>query len=166
MPPSPFYRILMAILCLCAFSIPGCQCTSCSSCNSCAPDGHQQPLDIKANNLYRVSQVNQDKPHDTKRDPGTIDQGGKLYITRTDVFYIREGKVLWQSSPAQRYQKQDNRYFVATGDYVFCVKEEGTVIWKRTLPNKGSCDIKEGKLYVATDRGVSALNLGSGLNEP
>lgn len=158
-----FKKQLAGILCLGVFSIPGCRCTSC-----CTPASQQMYNMIKEghNSPHTGSQANQDKAPGSKRETGKVDQGGKLYITRTDVYYVRDGKILWQSGPAQRYQKLDKRYFVATGDYVFCVKEEGTVIWKRNLPNKGSCDIKEGKLYVATLRGETALNLGSGLNEP
>lgn len=156
-------KIISYFLCLFLFIIPGCQCSSCfCGGDESAGAGQDQNNIIPGGFHLSPAQKKSDGPALTSFYK--IEHGGKLFITRSDVFYVKNGAVSWQSSPAQKYQKLAGRYYVATGDYVFCALEDGTVVWKTSLTNSGSCDIKDGKLHVLTGQGERKLNLNSGEN--
>jgi hypothetical protein len=159
---------IILILFITSSAIPGCQCTSCS----CGGRGSEK-REITAWNIipfeFILSRINKKEISRTAGGDNTgpapsyqIESGGRLFITGAEVYYVRDGKIAWQSSPAKKYQKLNSRYYVATGDYVFCALADGRVIWKTGLVNSGSCEIRDGTLYVLTGHGEKKLNFKTG----
>jgi len=162
------FRYIILILFISSSAIPGCQCTSCS-CGG----GDQDKKEITSWNIipfeFILSRINKNETsmptvkNNTESPPSyQVERGGRLFITGAEVYYVREGKIAWQSSPAKKYQKLNSRYYVATGDYVFCALADGRVIWKTGLVNSGSCEIRDGALYVLTGHGEKKLNYKTG----
>jgi len=159
---------ILFILCFLFSLISGCQCTSCSCSN-----GNRNNKEIKTQRIipfdFILSRINKEIINNP--DAGyaaasassyQVERGGRLFVTGSDVYYVRDGKIAWQSSPAKQYQKLNGRYYVATGDYVFCTIADGTVLWKTGLVNSGSCEIRDGALFILTGNGEKKLNLKSG----
>ncbi len=148
--------------------ISGCQWTSCSCGNGDSKSNVKTtqkiiPIDfilsqIQKNKIYLSNQNSESGTEEIYQ----IERGGRLFVTGSDVYYIKNGDVAWQSSPARKYQMLNNIYYVATGDYVFCAMKDGRVLWKTGLANSGSCVIKDGILFVLTANGVKKLDLKSG----
>lgn len=162
------FRYIIFILFISFSAIPGCQCTSCSSGGS-----DQEKKEVTAGNIitydFILSRINKKEVSAAAGGSNTeplpsyqVEKGGRLFITGAEVYYVRDGKIAWQSSPAKKYQKLNSRYYVATGDYVFCALANGRVIWKTGLVNSGSCEIRDGALYVLTGQGEKKLNFKTG----
>lgn len=162
------FRYIIFISFISFSAIPGCQCTSCSSGGA-----DQEKKEVTAGNTipydFILSPINKKEVSAaaggiiTEPLPSyQVERGGRLFITGAEVYYVRDGKIAWQSSPAKKYQKLNSRYYVATGDYVFCALADGRVIWKTGLVNSGSCEIRDGALYVLTGQSEKKLNFKTG----
>jgi hypothetical protein len=159
---------IAVILCCSLAAISGCRCSSCSS-----GAGDKNNSEVKTQKIIPVGSVLssiQKKIINRSNEINEsgfiplykVEKGGRLFVTGSDVYYIKNGDIAWQSSPARKYQKLNNRYYVATGDYVFCAMKDGTVIWKTGLVNIGTCEIRDGVLFVSTGNGEKKLNLNTG----
>ncbi len=161
-------KYILFILSLLFSSVSGCQCTACSSENTGQKTIEKIPQNIiPLKSVFSGIQKEILQQSNDNRDSGSaesyrIEQGGRLFITGSDVYYVKNGDIAWQSSAARKYQKLKNRYYVATGDFVFCAMEDGRVLWKTGLLNSGSCEIKNGVLFVLTPDGEKKLNPKSG----
>jgi hypothetical protein len=91
-----------------------------------------------------------------------VERGGKFFITGTEIVYIQNGSIEWQSSEIKKYAKSGGKFYIATGNNLFCTDNHGSIIWKMTLKNSGSCSLENGELLVFTDSGIRKFNPTSG----
>lgn len=73
---------------------------------------------------------------------------GRLLVTRYDVYFIKDGKILWEGKLLSEPVKEGDKLFVASGEYVFCAMVDGPVLWKQSIKNDGKLSIAEGKVVV------------------
>ncbi|HPS57016.1 MAG TPA: FecR domain-containing protein [Spirochaetota bacterium] len=87
---------------------------------------------------------------------------GRLLITRSNVYFIKEGKVKWQSRLRGDPAGRGDRLFIAAGEYVFCAMSDGPVVWKKPVANDGSIDLKDGKVIVRSNGKPVTLDESTG----
>lgn len=87
---------------------------------------------------------------------------GRLIITRKNVYFIKDGKVRWQGKVSGDPARKGERLFVAAGEFVFCAMSDGPVVWKRSLVNDGSIELKEGRVIVKSNGKALALDESTG----
>jgi len=73
---------------------------------------------------------------------------GRLLVTRYDVYFIKDGKILWEGKLLSDPVKDEDKIFVASGDYVFCALNDGPVLWRQNIKNDGKLSLSEGKVVV------------------
>lgn len=73
---------------------------------------------------------------------------GRLLVTRYDVYFIKDGKILWEGKLLSGPVKEGDKLFVASGEYVFCAMIDGPVLWKQSLKNDGKLFLDNGKVVV------------------
>jgi hypothetical protein len=87
---------------------------------------------------------------------------GRLLITRYEIYFIKNGKVLWEGKVINPPVKMDDKIYIASGDYVFSASLDGPVLWRKNIENDGKLELKEGKLMVHSKEGVRSLDLDTG----
>ncbi|HOP62095.1 MAG TPA: FecR domain-containing protein [Spirochaetota bacterium] len=87
---------------------------------------------------------------------------GRLLITRYDIYYIKDGKILWDGKVVNEAVKANGKIYIASGEYVFCADSEGTIIWKANVQNNGSLLVEGGKVTVKSGEKDVNLNANSG----
>jgi hypothetical protein len=87
---------------------------------------------------------------------------GRLLLTRNNVYFIKEGRVKWQSRITGDPVRRGDRLFIAAGQYVFCAMSDGPVVWKKSLTNDGSIELKENKIIVMSNGKAVALDESTG----
>lgn len=83
---------------------------------------------------------------------------GRLLVTRYEIYFIKNGKVIWEGKVINPPLRQDNRLYVASGDYVFCASVEGPVIWRKQIENDGKVELKDDKLVVYSKGAMRTLD--------
>lgn len=73
---------------------------------------------------------------------------GRLLVTRYDVYFIKDGKILWEGKLLSEPVKEGDKLFVASGEYVFCALADGPVLWKQSIKNDGRLSLTDGKVVV------------------
>jgi hypothetical protein len=76
---------------------------------------------------------------------------GRLLVTRYDVYFIKDGKILWEGKLVSDPVREGDKLFVASGEYVFCAMADGPVLWKQSIRNDGRLSVSEGKVVVKAD---------------
>ena len=56
---------------------------------------------------------------------------GRLLITRYEIYFIKNGKVLWEGKVLQQPVRMNDKIFIASGDYVYCASADGPVLWRK-----------------------------------
>lgn len=87
---------------------------------------------------------------------------GRLLITRYDVYFIKNGSVLWEGKVINPPIRRDDRIYIASGDYVYCASAEGPVLWRKNIENDGKLEIRDDRLVVHARTGVKSLDLDTG----
>lgn len=87
---------------------------------------------------------------------------GRLLITRYNVYFIKEGRVKWQSRIKGDPLRKGDRLFIAAGEYVFCAMSDGPIVWKKSLANDGYIDMKDGKVIVRSNGKYIAIDESTG----
>lgn len=87
---------------------------------------------------------------------------GRLLVTRYEIYFIKNGKVLWEGKVVENPIKKDDKIYIASGDYVYCASTEGPVLWRKNIENEGKLELKEDKLAVFTSKGTKNLDLDTG----
>jgi hypothetical protein len=87
---------------------------------------------------------------------------GRLLVTRYDIYFIKNGKVLWEGKVVAPPVKVGDRIFIASGDYVYCASLDGPVVWRKNILNDGKVEVNEKSLLVYTGTGVKKLDLETG----
>ncbi len=73
---------------------------------------------------------------------------GRLLITRSEVYFIKDGEIAWEGKVVGEPVKVGGMVFIATDDYIFGAKESGPVMWKVPIINDGKVESKDGKIAV------------------
>ena len=79
---------------------------------------------------------------------------GRLLVTRYDIYFIKNGKIVWDGEVINAPVRVEDKLYIASGDYVFCALNDGPVLWKANINNDGKVAIEEGKVKV-TSKGKS-----------
>jgi len=87
---------------------------------------------------------------------------GRLLVTRYDVYFIKDGKILWEGKLLSDPVKDEDKIFVASGDYVFCALNDGPVLWRQSIKNDGKLSLSEGKIVVKSGGRDIPLNPETG----
>lgn len=66
---------------------------------------------------------------------------GRLLVTRYDIYYIKDGKILWDGRVVNEPVKFEENLYIASGEFVFCAQPDGLVIWKSEVPNDGKIEV-------------------------
>jgi len=76
---------------------------------------------------------------------------GRLLITRYDIYYIKDGKIIWDGKVVSEPVKAGDKLYIASGEYVFCALNDGPVLWKAKIDNEGKLELADGKVKVTSD---------------
>lgn len=87
---------------------------------------------------------------------------GRLLITRYEIYFIKNGKVMWEGNVVENPLSKDNRLYIASGDYVFCASSDGPVLWRKNIRNNGKLKIVENSLIINTEGKEAKLDLETG----
>jgi hypothetical protein len=87
---------------------------------------------------------------------------GRLLITKYEVYFIKNGKVLWEGKVMDEPLKAGDKLYIASGEYVYCASVNGPVFWRKNIINDGKLELKEGKLTVFTKGEKKELNSETG----
>lgn len=87
---------------------------------------------------------------------------GRLLVTRYEIYFIKNGKVLWEGTVIESPIKKDGKIYIASGDYVFCASDDGPVLWRKKINNDGKLKIEENALSVFSQGQATKLDLETG----
>ncbi len=87
---------------------------------------------------------------------------GTLLVTRQEVYYVRNGKVEWEGKLITPPAKTADKLYIASGEWVFCARPDGLVIWKKRLVNDGKVEIQGDRLVVYARGAQKRLDLENG----
>jgi hypothetical protein len=87
---------------------------------------------------------------------------GRLLVTRYEIYFIKNGKVIWEGKVINQPIKQDSKLFIASGDYIYCASVEGPVLWRKNIANDGKIEIKDNKVLVYANGIPKALDAETG----
>ncbi len=76
---------------------------------------------------------------------------GRLLVTRYDIYYIKDGKIVWDGKVVNEPVKAGDKLYIASGEYVFCAQDEGPVLWRAKVDNDGKLELADGKVKVISD---------------
>lgn len=119
--------------------------------------------------MENISVTAEKKPSDTslkeESKPAVkikeLNKGGRLLILRDKTIYASGGKVIWEGGAVTPVQ-HGGRYYIATGNYIFCTLTDGTVIWVNAIQNNGTLEIKGNSVEVPTSSGSKLFELSTG----
>jgi len=84
---------------------------------------------------------------------------GRLLVTRYDIYFIKNGKIVWEGKVMNEALKSGDKLYIASGDYVFCALADGSVLWRANIKNDGKVAVEGDKLKVYA--GKKAIELDS-----
>ena len=87
---------------------------------------------------------------------------GRLLITKYEIYFIKNGRVIWDGEVINPPIKQEGKIFIASGDYVFCASLDGPVLWRKRIINDGKLELKGEKLHVYSGGRVRELDIETG----
>ncbi len=87
---------------------------------------------------------------------------GRLLVTRYEIYFIKNGKVVWEGNVVEGPLNRDKRIYIASGDYVFCAASDGPVLWRKNLKNDGKLKIIDNSLVISSEGKESKLDLETG----
>ncbi len=73
---------------------------------------------------------------------------GQLLVTRYEIYFVRNGRVEWEGKVINPPAKTEDKIYIASGDYIFCAKLDGTVLWRKKLANDGKVELEGEKVAV------------------
>lgn len=83
-----------------------------------------------------------------KKDKQVPKPEGQLLVTRYEIYFVKNGRVEWEGKVVSPPTKADDKIYIASGDYIFCAKLDGTVLWRKKLANDGKIELEGEKLAV------------------
>ncbi|MBN1531902.1 MAG: FecR domain-containing protein [Spirochaetes bacterium] len=87
---------------------------------------------------------------------------GRLLVTRYEVYYIQEGKVLWEGRVQNPPLRKNDKLYVASENYVFCASSDGPIMWRINMQNDGKLEIRDNKLVVFSQGNENLVDLDTG----
>jgi len=87
---------------------------------------------------------------------------GQLLVTRYEVYFIKNGKVVWEGNVIEPPVKTEDKLYIASGDYVYCASLEGPVLWRKKIDNNGKLELSDDSLVVYSQSGKKKLDLETG----
>ncbi len=87
---------------------------------------------------------------------------GRLLITRYEIYFIKNGRVVWDGEVINPPIRMDDKIFIASGDYVFCASNDGPVLWRKRIVNDGKLELRGEKLYVYSKGKARELDVETG----
>jgi len=97
-----------------------------------------------------------------KQDAASAAPEGRLLVSGENIYFIKYGKVIWESRVVGSPVRKKDRVYVADKVYVFCAFSDGPVIWKREIENDGNVQVKSGRLMVNSAGKKVSLNISTG----
>ena len=76
---------------------------------------------------------------------------GRLLVTRYDIYYIKDGKIIWDGKVVNEAVKNGDKIYIASGEYVFCAQSDGPVLWRAKIENDGKLELADGKVKVMSE---------------
>lgn len=73
---------------------------------------------------------------------------GQLLVTRYEIYFVKNGRVEWEGKVINPPTKTEDKIYIASGDYIFCAKTDGTVLWRKKLANDGKVELEGEKVAV------------------
>ncbi len=73
---------------------------------------------------------------------------GQLLVTRYEIYFVKDGRVEWEGKVINPPTKTEDKIYIASGDYIFCAKTDGTVLWRKKLTNDGKVEFEGDKVAV------------------
>ncbi len=73
---------------------------------------------------------------------------GRLLVTRYDIYFINDGKIVWDGRVISEPVKFGENLYIASGEFVFCAQPDGPVLWKAEVENDGKLEVADGKVKV------------------
>ena len=154
---------ILILICMTLMNLTGCFCNI-GPCNENGSINNliysKESLKIKEGDIEknRIRETAEISP--VKNIP--VEHGGKFFIAGAEIVYIKNGSIEWQSSEIRKYAKEAGKFYIATGSDLFCTDNHGSIIWKMTLRNSGTCSLENGELIVFTESGMRKFNPSSG----
>ncbi len=102
--------------------------------------------------IARVVKLEKEKP---KPD-------GRLLVTRYEVYFIKNGRVVWDGVVINPPVREEGKLYIASGDYVFCASIDGPVLWRKRIENNGKLALKGESLMVYSKGKVAKLDKETG----
>ena len=76
---------------------------------------------------------------------------GRLLVTRYDIYFIQDGKILWDGKVINEPVKAGDKLYIASGEYVFCAQNDGPVLWKAKIDNDGILEVAGNRIKVTSN---------------
>lgn len=73
---------------------------------------------------------------------------GQLLVTRYEIYFVKDGRVEWEGKVINPPTRTEDKIYIASGDYIFCAKNDGTVLWRKKLANDGKVELEGEKVAV------------------
>lgn len=102
--------------------------------------------------IARVVKLEKEKP---KPD-------GRLLVTRYEVYFIKNGRVVWDGVVINPPVKEEGKLYIASGNYVFCASVDGPVLWRKRIENNGKLVLRGESLLVYSKGRVAKLDKETG----
>lgn len=87
---------------------------------------------------------------------------GMLLVTKYDVYFIKDGKIVWEGKVLSEPVDAGDKLYIASGEYVFCAQKEGPVLWKTKISNNGKLEMSGGKIKLMSNGRRVVLDSGTG----
>lgn len=87
---------------------------------------------------------------------------GRLLITRYEVYFIKNGKVMWEGKVITSPLRIADKVYIASGKYVFCASSDGPVLWRKNIENEGQFELRDNKLVVISEGKEITLDTETG----
>ena len=87
---------------------------------------------------------------------------GRLLITRYDIYYIKDGRIIWDGKVVGDPVDTGDKIYIASGEYIFCAQKEGPVLWKTKMDNDGKLQLAGGKVKITSNGKRVVLNSETG----
>lgn len=87
---------------------------------------------------------------------------GRLLVTRYDIYFIKDGKIVWDGEVVSEAVKSGDRLYIASGEYVFCALNDGQVIWKAEVVNDGKLEVQGEEVKVMSKGKTVVLDSETG----
>ena len=76
---------------------------------------------------------------------------GILLVTRYEIYFIKDGKVVWEGVILNLPINRNGKLYVASGEYIFCADPDGPILWKQKIKNDGLIEFKGKNLTVKSN---------------